>query len=158
MDRPDLPALIGCGAGVLVFLVVLAVGLAIGLFVCYQLYQAASRLPAQYRKLAPGSIFLLLVPLLNFVWVFFVVIKLSESFKEYFAAQQRTDVGDCGYAVGLGWAITMVCGLIPVIGMLSCLASLVFMILFLVKMSQLKALVGTDLAPLPPMPPPIPGA
>jgi hypothetical protein len=141
MDRSDLPALLGCGAGLLVFTVVVTICLAVGAFVCYQLYLAASRLPEANRKLAPASVSLLLVPLLNVVWLFIVVMKLSEGYQQYFAAQQRTDVGDCGYRLGLGWAIATICVIVPIANFFAGPASLVMMILYLVKMSQLKAMV-----------------
>jgi hypothetical protein len=142
MDRVNMPALLGCGAGLLFLTVMFAVALAVGAFICYQLYLAASRLPEANRKLAPASVFLLLIPLLNAVWLFIVVIRLSEGYQQYFAAQQRTDVGDCGYRVGLGWAIASVCVVVPVANIFAGLAALVMMILYLVKMSQLRAMVA----------------
>jgi hypothetical protein len=141
MDGSNLPALLGCGLGLAVFFVASLIGLAIGAFICYQLYLAAGQLPAPSRKLAPASVFLLLVPLVNFVWLFFVVIKLSQGYQEYFAAHPRPGVGDCGYGVGLGWAIASVCVFLPLAHVFAGLASLILMILYLVKMSQLRALV-----------------
>ena len=129
MDQSPLPGLLGCGLGLAVFFVLSLIGLAIGLFISYLLYDAERKLPEAYREISPGLIFLLLVPLLNMVWIFFVVIKVSQSFQKFFAAQQRTDVGDCGYGIGLGWAITAVCSLLPMIGIISALASLVLMVL-----------------------------
>jgi hypothetical protein len=142
MDRFNLPALLGCGAGLLVILVLFAFALAIGVFVCYQLYLAAARLPEANRKLAPAAVFLLLVPVVNMVWLFIVVMKLSEGYQQYFAAQQRTDVGDCGYRLGLGWAIAGLCVIVPIAHVFAGLAALILMILYLVKMSQLKAMVA----------------
>ncbi len=141
MNRYDLPALIGCGAGLLVLSVLVVIGLAVAVFVCYQLYLAAARLPDANRKLAPAAVFLLLVPLLNLVWLFFVVLKLSEGYQQYFAGQQRADVGDCGQGLGLGWAIASVCGFVPIVHLFAGVAALVLMVLYLVKMSQLRALV-----------------
>jgi hypothetical protein len=141
MDRVHLPALLGCGAGLFLFIVMFAIALAIGAFICYQLYLSAARLPEADRKLAPASAFLLLVPLLNFVWLFIVVMKLSEGYQQYFAARPRTDVGDCGYRLGLGWAIAAVCVMVPIANVFAGLASLVLMILYLVKLSQLRAMV-----------------
>jgi uncharacterized membrane protein len=123
------------------FAVLFAIGIAIGVFICYVLYQAAQKVPSGYQTLAPASVFLLLVPLLNMVWLFVVVIKLSESYQKYFAAQQRTDTGDCGRAVGLAWAIASVCVVVPLVNVMAVPASLVLMILYLVKVSALKQLV-----------------
>ncbi len=155
MDHSPLPGLIGCGLGAAVLFAAAIVCLAIGVFICYLLYDAERRLPDAYREISPPLIFLLLVPLLNLVWIFVVVVKVSQSFQKYFAAQQKTDVGDCGFGIGLGWAITAVCVWIPVFGTLSGLASLVLMVIYLAKISQLKTLVGATAA-VPPPPPPLP--
>jgi hypothetical protein len=145
-DVTGLPAFLTCGFGLLVVVVMLVVALAVGVLVCYFLYQAARQIPAEHRKLGPSSVFLLLVPLLNVVWLFIVVIKLSESFQSYFSAQGRTDAGDCGYAIGLGWAIAVVCAVVPVVNVLAGPAALILMILYLVKVTQLKALVTPQIA------------
>jgi hypothetical protein len=86
--------------------------------------------------------FLLLVPFLNVVWLFVAVIKLSKGYQEYFAANPRPGVGDAGYAIGLGWAIATVCVLVPIAQIFAGLAALILMILYLVKMSQYRAMVG----------------
>lgn len=157
MDHSPLPGLLGCGLGLAVFFVTALVCLAIALFIAYLLYDAERKLPEPYREIAPPLIFLLVVPILNLVWLFFVVIKVSQSFQKYFAAQQRTDVGDCGFNLGLAWAVTAVCSLLPVIGMLSAIASLVLMVMYLVKVTQLKGMIGpggSSIVP-PPVPPPV---
>lgn len=142
MDRHNFPALLGCGVGLLAMAVAFIIGLAIGVFICYQLYLTADRLPAANRKLAPASVFLLLVPLLNLFWLFFVVLKLSEGYQQYFAAKSRSDVGDCGQGVGLGWAVAAIATMLPIVHVLAALAALVLMVVYLVKMSQLRAMVA----------------
>jgi hypothetical protein len=141
MDRTNLPALLGCGLGLAVMFVVVLMALVVGAFICYQLYLSARQLPPANRKLAPASVFFLLIPLVNIVWLFFVVMKLSQGYQEYFAANPRPGVGDCGYGVGLGWAVAAVCVIVPVAHFFAGLAALILMILYLVKMSQLRALV-----------------
>jgi hypothetical protein len=142
MDRGDLAALLGCGLGVAMMFVAFLVALAVGAFISYQLYLSAKQLPPANRKLTPASVFLLLVPVVNLVWLFFVVIKLSQGYQEYFAANPRPGVGDCGYGVGLGWAVAVVCVIVPVAHFFAGLAALILMVLYLVKMSQLRALVA----------------
>lgn len=159
MDHSPLAGLLGCGVGLVVFLFFSLIFLAVGLLICWLLYDAVRRVPEPYRQIAPPLVFLLLVPLLNLVWLFYVVIKVSQSFQKYFASQQRTDVGDCGYNIGLGWAIASVCSLLPLLHLLAALVALVLMVLYLVKVTQLKGMIGPGGAtlvppPVPPMPPP----
>jgi hypothetical protein len=142
MDSSSLGALLGCGVGLFFLMIMLVVGLAIGAFICYQLYLAAQALPPAHRKLAPGLVFLLLVPVLNFFWLFYVVMKLSEGYKEYFAANPRGDVGDCGQGIGLGWAVASLCIIVPLANRFAGIAALILMVLYLVKMSQLRGMVA----------------
>lgn len=142
MDASNLPGLLGCGFGLALMFVMFACALAIGAFICYQLYLAANQLPPANRKLPPASVFLLLIPVLNLFWLFYVVIKLSQGYQEYFAAHPRPDVGDCGYGIGLGWAVAALCSFVPFARIFAGLAALILMILYLVKMSQLRALVA----------------
>lgn len=137
----EIPALLGCGFGLLMLTLVSIVGLVIGVFVCYQLYLAAGALPEGDRKLAPASVFLLLVPVVNVIWLFFVVLRLSEGYRQYFAAHPRVGVGDCGQMLGIGWAVATAAIFLPLLHVLAPLAALVLMVLYLVKMSDLRGLL-----------------
>lgn len=126
--------------------VILLVMFIINIVICAMLYSAQKRIPAEFQTLAPGLVWLLLIPLFNLVWNFLVFQKIPESYQRYFASQSRTDVGDCGRAIGLWYAITgavsLISGFIPCVGMAVPLASLVLLVLFLVKIMGLKGQVG----------------
>jgi hypothetical protein len=104
--------------------------LAVYLFVVYLLYTCYQRIPAQYRLMEPGQVWLMLIPLFHIVWQFFVVIRLSRSFQQYFAAKGRTDVGDCGESIGLWGMIFNLIGCAPV--------GFILWIIYLVKVTGLK--------------------
>ena len=127
------------GAGLLIFVVVVA----ITVLIVWLIYSAQKVIPPQHRRIEPGMIWLLLIPLFNLVWNFFVFLRVPESYQSYFASIGRHDVGDCGRNLGLWYAICVICSIIPVIGMIAGLASLVLLILFLVKITGLKKQVGT---------------
>ena len=154
MDDSAIPGLIGCGVGLAVALMMLAVVLAISVFIAYLLYDALRRLPPRCQQMSPGLVFLMVVPFLGIFWLFVVVMRVAQAYQRYFADRDRTDVGDCGLGVGLAWAGTAVGSIIPVIGWFSALASLVLMVMYLVQVSKLKAMVAAapELAP-PPLPP-----
>jgi hypothetical protein len=135
---------LGIIIGVIVFGLVV---LALMIWLVYgTLYKVLSRLPPEYQRMSPGLVFLCLIPLFGTVWLFFVVIRTSDSLRSYFYyVQQRTDVVDCGKGVGLGWAICSVCSIIPFLGYLTAIAALVCMIIYLVRvhgLSQQVAPVG----------------
>ena len=97
---------------------VLVIALAVQAFVCYLLSGCLKRIPEPYRQQQPGMVWLLMIPLVGIVWNFFVYPNLSRSYQAYFAAQGRTDVGDCGAGIGLAYCICAAVSLIPYLGML----------------------------------------
>ena len=84
-------------------------------------------------------VWLLMIPLVNIVWNFFVYPKISESFQSYFNAQGRTDVGDCGKSLSMTFCILACTSVIPYLGACTGLAALVIWIIVLVKFSGLKS-------------------
>lgn len=121
--------------------VAIVLGLAIAIVICWFLSSCLERVPAEHRKQQPGMVWLLLIPCFSIVWNFFVYPKIAESYKSYFDAQGRTDVGDCGYAVGLWYSITSCASLIPYLGCVASVAALVLWIMFLVKAATLKNMI-----------------
>ena len=154
-DAAVAAGILALGFGMLLILAI--VGLAIGMVICWLIYSAQARVPREHQQMAPGLAFLLLIPFFNLIWAFFVAIKVPDSFKSYFDAQGRTDVGDCGKGVGLGWAVVnivnLLTGWIPIIGCFITLAPIVLLILFLVKISGLKGQIPIGGAAVPPPPP-----
>ena len=90
--------------------------------------------PPDKREMSPGTAWLLLIPLFNLIWTFFVVMKLSESFRALKAANMLRSPTDASYSVGLAMAIcsalSLVAGWVPVVGWLILIASFVLWILY----------------------------
>src|SRR5208283_4392276 len=57
--------------------------------ICRFLSSCLSCLPEQHRKLEQGRVWLLLIPIFNIVWQFFVLPNIAKSFQDYFAAHGR---------------------------------------------------------------------
>ena len=153
--------------GLGIFLVAILFLLAIYVVISWLIYSVQVQVPPEHRKIAPGLIWLLVIPVFNLVWSFFVLLQVPDSLKSYFNAQGRTDVGDCGRTLGLWSAVLLaagfVGGFVPIVGCFASFASLaglVVLVLFLVKILGLKGQIGTapampagEGAP-PPAPPP----
>jgi hypothetical protein len=137
-------ALLGMGA---IFLILLAlfslIMVSITIIILVYLYVVLKKIPQQFRKMEPGMVFLLLIPCFSTIWLFFVNLRISDSFKAYFDSKNDTSVGDCGKQLGLWAAILNAAGVvfswIPLFGQLFPLAGLVLFILFLVKINTLKS-------------------
>ena len=126
------------GLNMMAAFVSLVVSIGIWAVICYLLQQCFNRIPPQFRKQQPGMVWLLLIPCFSLIWVFFVFPPLSKSFKAYFDSIDRTDVGDCGESIGLGFSICCVASIIPLLVCLAGPVALVLLILYLVKVNNLK--------------------
>ena len=125
----------------LVILGMLIVGLVIQVVVCIIVTGCLERVPRQFRKQEPGMCWLLLIPLFRLIWNFFVHLKVAESYQAYFNSIGRTDVGDCGRGLALAYCICAACTVVPYMGALTGLASLVLLIIMLVKFNELKNMI-----------------
>jgi len=121
-----------------VILIACLIGLAIAIVLLYLVFSCFQRIPAQHRQMEPWQVWLLLIPLFNLVWNFFVYPKLAKSYQSYFAQQGRTDVGDCGEKIGWAYAICAAICIIPCVNYIAGPAALVLWIIFLVKALTLK--------------------
>lgn len=119
-------------------LIVFAILLAIAIAIILALSSCYARIPAQYRLMEPGMVWLLLIPCFGVIWNFFVYPRLSKSFQNYFSAHGRTDVGDCGYQIGLWFSICAAVSVIPLLQYCTAPIGLVFLIIYLVKVLGLK--------------------
>ena len=122
----------------IVVVIFIIVGLAIQAAICWFLSNCFKRIPPQFRKQEPGQVWLLMIPCFNLVWNFFVYPSLARSFQAYFRAQGRTDVGDCGDGLATAVCILNLTATIPYLNALTGPATLVVMIIFLVKANDLK--------------------
>ncbi len=121
--------------------VMLLISLAINIAICILLHVVQSRVPAEHQKISPPAIWLLLIPIFGLVWNFFVFQRIPESYKSYFDSVGDPVVGDCGKGVGLWFAISAACTIVPCLNYIAGPASLVLLIIFLVKVFELRGKV-----------------
>jgi hypothetical protein len=62
-------------------------GFAIGAVICWFLSKWLGRIPAAHRRIEPSKVWLMLIPLFGFVWMFFVYLRMSDSFAAYFRSK-----------------------------------------------------------------------
>ena len=118
--------------------VVMVVSLAIMAGVICIINAALKKIPPEHRLIEPEQVWLLLIPCFGLFWNFMVFRKIPQSFRSYFSSQGRTDLGDCGEQLGLWYAITVTLGLVPCVNYIAPFASLVLLIIFLIKIHSLK--------------------
>lgn len=142
MDHSALPLI-----GILVawlgfYLSILFIGmlifLAIDVFICWVVYTCYQRIPEKHRTMSPGQVWLALIPCFGLIWNFWVFPGLSKSYKSYFDSVGDTSVGDCYAQVALWLCISVLGCYVPAVQSLAALASIVLLIIFLVKAVELK--------------------
>jgi hypothetical protein len=107
-------------------------------FVYWQLHRAFDAVPEPYRQMPGWQVWLLLIPCFGIVWNFFVFQKLPRSMQAYL--ESRGDGFSVGSLeqLGLWYAILSVASIVPYIGGCFGLAALVVLIIFLVKVVELR--------------------
>jgi O-antigen/teichoic acid export membrane protein len=104
------------------------------------------------RKMSPGEVWLQLIPLFNFVWIFIVVTRISDSIRQEFRDRQENAFLGLPnpeimeelnrrptYDVGMAYAVFTVCSVVPYIfGAMASLVALICWIIYWVKLAEYK--------------------
>lgn len=134
---------------ILLILVGAVVGIAIEVFFILTLQKALKRCSLENQAMSPGLVWLLLVPFFSLIWIFFVVLKISESLHIEFQQRGISAEPYPGKSIGLAFSILAACSIIPVVGMFTGIASLVCWIIYWIKIAgysnQLAS--GSELQP-----------
>src|SRR3954454_17235547 len=119
----------------LLLLIVLGIYLIPIIFFLITLQNTLKIIEPQNRKMQPGNVWLLLIPLFGFVWSFIMVNAIADSCK---AQLEQYDVHyeqKPTYSVGMGWAVCMV---LSVIVKLFSIVSIVMFITYWLKVNDVR--------------------
>jgi hypothetical protein len=94
-------------------LITLAVLLAVMVFYLLTLQKALSRCSPENRAMAPGMVWLQLIPLFGLVWQFFNVINIAKSLGAEFQKRGMAEDPQPGKTLGLIMCILCCCSVIP---------------------------------------------
>ncbi len=121
-----------------IILAFMAIFIGVGVLICWILYDCLKRVPPQFRQQEPGLAWLLLIPFFGIVWNFFVFLPLARSYQSYFYSRGRTDLRDCGYNISLAYCICAAISIIPYLGLLAFIPSLILLIISLARARALS--------------------
>ena len=129
----------------LIGLAVLALMLLPTIFYFISMQKALEAVSPEHRMMPPGQVWLSLIPIFNFVWMFFVVNKIAESF-QLECRKLNISTTELKPTQGIGNAknILRVCSLIPVIGVIAGLGFIVCWILHWIKVNEYRKLILTN--------------
>ena len=123
----------------LVGLIILAVLLAVMVFYLLTLQKALSRCSPENRAMAPGMVWLQLIPLFNLVWQFFNVINVAKSLGAEFKKRGMAEEPEPGKTIGLVMCILGCCSIIPLLGFVCAIGALICWIIYWVKIAGYSA-------------------
>lgn len=127
---------------VLVGLTVVLAALIIGIFYILTLSRALAKCSPQLRTMQPGMVWLLLIPLFNLVWQFFVVMGLSNSLGNEFRARGMVNAPqEPGKQLGLAMCVCSVGALVPFVKLVAGVANIVLFILYWVKIAEFSRML-----------------
>ena len=112
----------------------------VGVIVVYVLYLNTLRktiliVSPENRKLRPGEVWLLLIPLFSLVWQFVLVAKIADSLRAEYQSRGMTPSEERpGYQIGLAMSVCFVASFLPLLGSLIALAGFVCWIIYWNKM------------------------
>lgn len=129
-------------------LVAVFVFFVVGILYILTLTRALKKCSASHRTIQPGTVWLLLVPLVNLVWHFFVVLGLANSLGNEFRARNISSVEpEPGKSIGIAMCVCGVCAIIPILGIVAGLANLVLWIVYWSKIAGYSRALGQTPAP-----------
>ena len=127
---------------ILLFLLILAICLVPLIFFLLQLQKLLNACTPESRQMEPGMVWLNLIPLFNLGWTIYTVIKIRDTLKIEFPARNlETDDPEFSFPIGLAYGICSACSIIPFLGYLTGIASLVLLILYWIKMHKYTAIL-----------------
>lgn len=149
MNDIDNVTIIRIVAGLL-FLVVLLVP---AVFFLLTLSRALSKCSPASRTMEPGMVWLWFIPLFNLVWQFLVVLAIARSVGNEFRARgiPYSDP-EPGKTIGLAMCICGCCGIIPLLGIITSLVSLVLWIVYWIKVAEFSRMLDQAQVLAPPYP------
>ncbi len=113
------------------------------IFFLLTLQKTMETVEPQNRTLQPGKVWLLFIPLFNLVWIFILVkeiaISCQNQLEQYGVYNQQKPT----YSIGLAWAVCTVCNWVPILGILSGLASLVLFVIYWVQINNVRLQMNT---------------
>jgi hypothetical protein len=99
--------LAGVAIGMLICIgVVLLVAIAITVLFCLSMQRTLNEVRQRNRAMAPGMVWLYLIPLFNVFWAIYMVVKIAESLRNEFRDRGwGTGTESFGKTVGLFWSV-----------------------------------------------------
>ncbi len=123
------------------------------IFYLLMLQGALKKCAPTSRTMEPGMVWLLLIPLVNLIWNFFVVTSVAKSLANEYARRGLPSAEPApGQNIGMAMSVCACCCIVPVLGALAGLANLVLWIVYWVRISEYSRNLDMPRFAVPPTP------
>jgi divalent metal cation (Fe/Co/Zn/Cd) transporter len=119
-------------------LIVLVIGLIPCIFYLLTLQNTLKAIAPENRKMEPGQVWLMLIPIFGNVWNFIVVNRMADSIQAQLNKAGVSVTSRPAHGVGIAMCVLFCTGWIPVVGGLGSVAGLICWIIYWVKISEFK--------------------
>jgi hypothetical protein len=94
------------------------------------------------RRMNPGEVWLMLIPIFGLVWQFIMVNRIADSLHAEFLDRNISGYEDRpGYSIGIAYCVLFCCSVIPFLGVFASLGGLVCWIIYWVRINDFKRLL-----------------
>ncbi len=106
------------------------------------LQKALEAVSLENRQMPPAQVWLCMIPLFNFIWMFFVVNKIADSFQlECYRLNIPTKELKPTKGIGQAKNILRICSLIPVLGGIANIGFIICWIIYWLKVNEIRNLI-----------------
>ena len=131
--------MIGSGEVFVLLVIIFGVVLLPLIFFLISVMKTLQECDPKNRTMEPGLVWLNLIPIFSLGWLFYTVVCVSNSLKNEFTSRgMDTENSQFGFGVGIAFAVCSAVSIIPVIGVLSAIASLILFIIYWVQVVGFK--------------------
>lgn len=124
-----------------IIIVVFALGaLTAYIFYLLTLQNTLKLIAPQNRKMRPGEVWLMLIPLFNYVWQFMMSDRIASSLEAELRSRGLPVTPRPTYNLGLTMSILLCCNFIPVVKSFAGIAYLVLLIIYWIKINEYRRL------------------
>ena len=131
----SIPSSVGGG---LLTVIILILFLIPAIFYVLTLQNTLKAIQPQNRKMPPVNVWLLFIPIFNFVWHFFVVSYITNSIDAEYQSRNVNDNAKSTYNIGLAMCILYCLNWIPLLSIITSIPTIICWILFWVQISGHK--------------------
>ena len=127
--------------GIILFFVIAIFVLPV-IFYLITLQNTLNEVSEKNRRMKPGEVWLMLIPVFGLVWQFIMVNRIADSLRAEFDEQNISGQEERpGYSVGIAYCVLYCCSILPILGFFASLGGIVCWIIYWVRINDFKRLL-----------------